>query len=203
VIAINFSLYTIILYFSVRTSLVYNYTKCLCSFVTLWQSSNYFTIGLNSVFFKKWNSSTAQLVTRRTFYLLLRAKKRQMNTPKWKKKALSTNLERQEWNPHNSVTHLETSNIILQRHDIKFQWNYIYMKLSVTVHDNYTDTQTSCAQQRHSGSITSRMANITDTFSNSVMLLSVWHIPGKDDRNVFALFDPFPPTPGHSLVSIE
>jgi hypothetical protein len=44
-----------------------------------------------------------------------------------KNKALSTTLERQEWNPQDSVTHLETSNIILQRRNIKFRWNlYIW-----------------------------------------------------------------------------
>lgn len=47
--------------------------------------------------------------------------------PPKKNKALSRTLERQERNPHDSVTYFETSSIILQKHDIKFRWNlYIY-----------------------------------------------------------------------------
>jgi len=68
------------------------------------------------------------------------------------------------------------------------------MKLPVTVHDKCTDTETSCAQ-RHSVSITSRMVNSTDGFPKTVTLLSVWHRPEEDSRNVLALFDLLSPRP--------
>ena len=132
----------------------------------------------------------------RHFICCLRIKKRHLNTPKQQHGA-----EQSSWETRMEPTGYSYTLCNFQYRTskawYKMQVKFIYMKLPVTVYDNYTDTQTSCAQQRHSVSFTSQMVNSTDAFPNTVTLQSVWHIPGDGSRNLLALSDPLhtPPSP--------